>query len=256
VSEPVTVVTGASGGIGEALAYCAAKAGRKIVLVARSADKMKTVAGKIVAAGGRPPEIVVLDLGDPKSVGMLAAALKQKDLKVAELVNNAGYALAGDIEALDHADQVAMIELNVRTLTDLSLQFMGEILEAKGGILNVASTAAFMPGPNMAVYYATKAYVLSFTEALHHELRGRARVTALCPGPVPTGFQARASRSKGLWIAKLSVTSASDVAEAGWRAFERGKRVVIPGFLNKLGVWFVPFTPRSLLLHGVSANSR
>jgi short-subunit dehydrogenase len=133
---------------------------------------------------------------------------------------------------------------------------MAESLEAKGGILNVASTAAFMPGPNMAVYYATKAYVLSFTEALHHELRGRARVTALCPGPVPTGFQARASRGKGLWIAKFSVTSASDVAETGWRAFERGKRVVIPGLLNKLSVWFVPFTPRPLLLRAVSAVSR
>lgn len=256
MSEHVTVITGASGGIGEELAYCAARAGRKVVLVARSADKMKTVAEKIVAAGGKQPEIVALDLGDPKSGEMLAAALKAKNFKVAEIVNNAGYALAGDIEDLDHADQVAMIELNVRMLTDLSLQFMREILEAKGGILNVASTAAFMPGPNMTVYYATKAYVLSFTEALHHELRGRARVTALCPGPVPTGFQARASRGKGLWIAKFSVTSASDVADAGWRAFERGKRVVIPGVLNKLAVWFVPFTPRPFLLHAISAISR
>lgn len=226
------------------------------MLVARSADKMKIVAEKIVSLGGKKPEIVVLDLGDAKAAVALAAALKEKNLKVAELVNNAGYALAGDIEGLDHADQVAMIELNVRMLTDLSLQFLPEILEANGGILNVASTAGFMPGPNMTVYYATKAYVLSFTEALHHELRGRARVTALCPGPVPTGFQARASRGKGLWIAKFSVTSASDVAEAGWRAFERGKRVVIPGFVNKLAVWFAPFTPRPLLLRVVSAISR
>jgi short-subunit dehydrogenase len=248
MSEPVTVITGASGGIGEELAYCAARAGRKVVLVARSADKMKAVADRIKTLGDKEPEIVALDLGDPKCGEALAAALHAKNLKVAEIVNNAGYGLAGRIERLDAADQVGMVDLNIRALTDLTLRFLPEIIGAKGGVLNVASTAAFQPGPNMAIYYASKAYVLSFSEAIWFELKGRARVTTLCPGPVPTGFQARASRGKGLWIAKFSVTSASDVADAGWRAFEAGKRVVVPGFLNKFAAFSAPLTPRPLLL--------
>ncbi len=256
MSEPVTVITGASGGIGEELAYCAARAGRKVVLVARTADKMKTVAEKIVAAGGRQPEIVALDLGDPKSGERLAAALKAKNFKVAEIVNNAGYGLAGRIERLDAADQVGMVDLNIRALTDLTLRFLPEIIEAKGGVLNVASTAAFQPGPNMAIYYASKAYVLSFSEAIWFELKGRARVTTLCPGPVLTGFQARATEGKGLWLARYSTTPADYVAAAGWRAFEAGKRVVIPGFLNKFTAFSAPLTPRPLLLWIASKLSR
>jgi short-subunit dehydrogenase len=248
MSEPVTVITGASGGIGEALAYCAARAGRKLVLVARSADKMKTVADKIVSLGGKQPEIVALDLGDPKSGEQLAGALKAKNFKVAELINNAGYGLTGPVEKLDAADQVGIVDLNIRALTDLTLRFLPEILEAKGGVLNVASTAAFLPGPNMAIYYASKAYVLSFSEAIWFELKGRARVTALCPGPVPTGFQDRATRGKGLFLARLSITSADYVAAKGWRAFERGKRVVIPGMLYQLVLWSAYVTPRPLLL--------
>jgi uncharacterized protein len=248
MSEFVTVITGASGGIGEELAYCAARAGRKVVLVARSADKMKAVADKIVSLGGKQPEIVALDLGDPKSGEALAAALKAKNLKVAEVVNNAGYGLAGRIEKLDPADQVGMIDLNVRALTDLTVRFLPEILEAKGGVLNVASTAAFQPGPNMAIYYASKAYVLSFSEAIWFELKGRARVTTLCPGPVPTGFQARATEGKGLFLARFSTTPADYVADLGWHGFERGKRVVIPGLINKVMGFFVPFTPRLLVL--------
>jgi short-subunit dehydrogenase len=248
MSEPVTVITGASGGIGEELAYCAARAGRKIVLVARSADKMEAVADKIKALGGKEAEIVALDLADPKAGDQLAAALKAKNFTVAEIVNNAGYGLAGRIEQLDAADQVGMVDLNIRALTDLTLRFLPEIIEAKGGVLNVASTAAFQPGPNMAIYYASKAYVLSFSEAVWFELKGRARVTTLCPGPVPTGFQARATGGKELALTKLSNTSADYVAETGWRGFEAGKRVVIPGLLNKLTALFAPLTPRPLVL--------
>ncbi len=248
MSEQVTVITGASGGIGEELAYCAARAGRKVVLVARSADKMKTVADKIATLGGKPAEIIALDLADPKSSEALVSALKAKNLKVAEIVNNAGYGLSGRIEKLDVADQVGMVDLNIRALTDLTLRFLPEIIAAKGGVLNVASTAAFQPGPNMAIYYASKAYVLSFSEAIWFELKGRARVTTLCPGPVPTGFQERATGGKQLSLMKMSTTPADYVAAQGWRAFEAGKRVVVPGLLNRIMTWFVPFTPRRLVL--------
>jgi short-subunit dehydrogenase len=252
----VTVITGASGGIGEELAYCAARAGRKIVLVARSADKMKTVADKIVSLGAPAPEIVALDLGDPKAGEALSRALKDKNLKVFELVNNAGYGLTGPVETLDARDQVGIVDLNIRTLTDLTLRFLPEIIETKGGVMNVASTAAFQPGPNMAIYYASKAYVLSFSEAIWYELKGRARVTCLCPGPVPTGFSHRANKGRKLRLMNLSMTSADFVASRGWERFQRGQRVVVPGVLNEISAMFVPLTPKPLLLWIASRLSR
>ncbi len=252
----VTVVTGASGGIGEELAYCAARAGRKLVLVARSADRMKTVAEKIVAFGAPAPEIVALDLSDPKSGEMLAAALREKNLKVFELVNNAGYGLAGPVEQLDGADQVGIVDINVRALTDLTVRFLPEIIESKGGVLNVASTAAFQPGPNMAVYYASKAYVLSFSEAIWFELKGRARVTCLCPGPVPTGFSARANKGRRLRLMNLSMTSAAFVASRGWERFQRGQRVVVPGIMNEIAATLAPLSPKPLVLWLASKLSR
>lgn len=252
----VTVITGASGGIGEELAYCAAKAGRKLVLVARSADKMKAVAEKIVALGAPAPEIVALDLGNPASGEALANTLKQKNLKVFELINNAGYGLAGPFEALDAADQIGMVDLNMRALTDLTRRFLPEIIEAKGGVMNVASTAAFQPGPNMAVCYASKAYVLSFSEAIWYELKGRVRVTCLCPGPVPTGFSGRANKGQDLRLMKLSMTSADFVASRGWERFQRGQRVVVPGVLNEISTTLAPLTPRALTLSLASRLSR
>ena len=252
----VTVITGASGGIGEELAYCAARAGRKVVLVARSADKMKTIAEKIAALGAPAPEIVALDLADPKSGETLASTLKQKNLKVFELINNAGYGLTGPVEKLDAADQVGMVDLNMRALTDLTLRFLPEIIEGKGGVMNVASIAAFQPGPNMAVYYASKAYVLSFSEAIWFELRGRARVTCLCPGPVPTGFAARANKGGSLRLMKLSMTSADFVASRGWDRFQHGQRVVVPGILNEITTIFAPLMPKALLLWIASRLSR
>jgi short-subunit dehydrogenase len=254
--EAVTVITGASGGIGEAIAHCAAKAGRKLVLVARSAGRMEAVAEQIAASGASRPEIVALDLNERDAADRLGDALAAKNLRAAELVNNAGYGLAGPAETLDRADLVGIVDLNMRALTDLTLRFLPAILQSKGGILNVASTAAFMPGPNMAVYYASKAYVLSFSEALHYELRGRARVTVLCPGPVATGFQARARRSSRPALARFAALSAADVAQTGWSAFERGKRRSVPGLMNKLSVLAVPFVPRALLLAAASRFSR
>lgn len=252
----VTLVTGASGGIGEELAYCAAKAGRKVVLVARSAEKLNEVAQKIAALGAPPAEIIALDLGDAEAGKTLQGELSQRGLRVFELINNAGYGLTGPVETLSQSEQVGMVDLNMRALTDLTLRFLPEIIEGKGGVMNVASTAAFQPGPNMAIYYASKAYVLSFSEAIWFELKGRARVTCLCPGPTPTGFAARAKKDGKLRLMNLSMTSAPFVASRGWERFQRGQRVVVPGIMNEISATFAPLTPKLLVLWLASRLSR
>lgn len=243
----ITLITGASGGIGEELAVVAAKAGRSLVLVARSAEGLSRVAERIAALGVARPETVALDLADTDAADRLADWLAEQSLTVAELVNNAGYGLVGAVAALDRKEQVGIVDLNIRALTDLTLRFLPEILQARGGILNVASTAAFQPGPNMAIYYASKSYVLSFTEALAYELRGRVRVSALCPGPVPTGFQKRSNMEKTR-LSRLPGMAPARVADIGWRGFVAGKRVVIPGFLNKMTAFFGPRVPRAAVL--------
>lgn len=244
----VTLITGASGGIGEALARVAAKAGRRLVLVARSAERVNAVADAIAAEGHLRPDTVALDLGEAGAADRLAEALARRGLMVCELVNNAGYGLVGPAAELDRSTQVGIVDLNVRALTDLTVRFLPEILAERGGILNVASVASFLPGPGMAVYYASKAYVLSFSEALSAELAGQVRVTALCPGPTPTGFQERANPGGEDMFRLLPKMSAERVAEIGWRGFERGKRVVIPGVINRLIAFFAPRSPRSLVL--------
>ena len=259
MATSVTVITGASGGIGAALAHRAAKAGRKLVLVARSAKGLKKVADAIAKGGQARPETIAMDLARPGAADRLADRLKKRRLSVSELVNNAGYGLVGHTHKLDRAAQLGIVDLNVRALTDLTLRFLPEIVAARGGVLNVASTAAFQPGPQMNAYYASKAYVLFFTEALHHELKGRVRVTALCPGPTPTGFIERASPGRAIRLSLLPQMSAATVAEAGWRGFAHGKRVVIPGLVNKIGAFSAPFTPRPILLNMVAmlqANRR
>jgi short-subunit dehydrogenase len=243
----ITLITGASGGIGEELAYCAAKAGRNLVLVARSAKELSRVAERIKSDGHARPETFALDLTEPNAGEKLANFLKGQSLTVSELVNNAGWGLVGAVTSLDREQQMNTIDLNICALTDLTIRFLPEILSVRGGILNVASTAAFQPGPFMAIYYASKSYVLSFSEALSYELRGRVRVTALCPGPVPTGFQKRANMGKTR-ISQLPGTPPAKVAETGWRGFEAGKRIVIPGFFNKLTAFFAPRVPRKPVL--------
>ena len=191
---------------------------------------------------------MVSDLGEPGAADRILAALADEGARVTELVNNAGFGLTGDAALLDRAEQVAMIDLNVRALTDLTLACLPAIRSAKGGILNVASTAAFQPGPGMAVYYATKAFVLSFSEALWEELRGEGvRVTALCPGPTATGFQARARMDARLLDVVRPMSSAA-VARAGADGFLRGDRVVVPGLMNKVTAALGPLAPRRLLL--------
>ena len=190
--KPVALITGASAGIGAELARVFARNGHELVLVARREDRLIALADEIAAAGRPRPAVLAIDLEQRDAVARIAAELASRGLEPAIVVNNAGFGLAGTAADLDRDEQLGMIDLNIRALTELSLAFVDSLARHRGGILNVASVAAFLPGPGMAVYYASKAYVLSFSEALHRELKPRGiRVTALCPGPVPTEFQAR-----------------------------------------------------------------
>lgn len=255
-ARPLTLITGASGGIGAELARVFAAHGHDVALAARSADKLEALADEIAEAAParRRPLVVALDLMAPGAATQLAATLESAGAQVEMLVNNAGFGLAGQADQLDRAEQLSMIDLNIRALVDLTLTFSPQIEARHGAILNVASTAAFQPGPGMAVYYATKAFVLSFSEALSQELGGRGvSVTALCPGPTQTDFQKRAGFDSSMLLTRAAAMSARDVAEAGYAGLVRGKRLVVPGVMNKLTAFLAPFTPHALLLPLVAA---
>jgi short-subunit dehydrogenase len=245
--KPVTVITGASAGIGVALAEVFAERGHEIVLIARRAPQLKALADRIAETGKRRPHVLVVDLARSDATVRIADELRQEGLEPEYMVNNAGYGLLGPAAKLDRGEQLAMIDLNMRTTTDLSLRFMESLVRRKGGILNVASVAGFFPAPGMAVYHATKAYVLSFSEALHHEMKGQVRVTALCPGPVETEFQTRAGVPKGYFPSLLS-RSAERVAREGYEGLMNGKRVVVPGSANKVLVFLPRILPRTWTL--------
>jgi short-subunit dehydrogenase len=252
--RPVTVVTGASSGIGVALARVFARHGHALALVARREDRLDRLADDIAATGAPRPIVIAVDLAQPGCAAVVGAALTAAGAEPQFVVNNAGFGLVGPAGSRDRAEQLLMIDVNMRALTELSLAFVDSLARHKGGLLNVGSVAGFLPGPGSAVYYASKAYVLSFTEALHSELESRGiKVSVLCPGPVPTEFAARAGvkveRSPG-----LLTKSADDVAEAGYRGLMRGKRTVVVGFANKLVVLLARVLPRRLLLRLVGAR--
>jgi hypothetical protein len=252
--RPVTVITGASAGIGVALARVFARNGHALALVARRADRLEALADEIAATGAPRPIVIVADLTQAGSARRIADALGAAGAEPQYMVNNAGFGLLGRAAARDRAEQLAMIDLNVRALTELSLAFVDSLTRQRGGILNVGSVAGFLPGPGMAVYYASKAYVLSFSEALHSELKGQGvRVTVLCPGPVPTEFGARAGSKNGLAPEVLTL-SADAVAEAGYHGLMQGRRVVVPGALNKLITLLIRLIPRRLLLAAVDSR--
>ncbi len=251
VTERVTLITGASAGIGTELARVFASHGHRLALVARRADRLTALAAEITAAGGAAPIIIPCDLVQPDSGDRIAEALAAAGLEVEYVVNNAGFGVFGRAVQRDRSDQLDMIAVNIRALTDLSLRFSDQLIRNRGGLLNVGSIAGFLPGPGMAVYYATKAYVLSFTEAMRAELAPHGvRVTVLCPGPVPSEFQARAGFRPGFDSAVLKVLPAA-VAQQGYRGLMANKRAVMPG----LGIKIVPFLlrlfPRSFVLEAV-----
>ena len=251
MTERVTLITGASAGIGTELARIFASNGHRVALVARRADRLATLAAEIAVAGRPAPIVIPCDLKQPDAGDKIAAALAAEAVEVEYVVNNAGFGLFGNAVELDRAEQLDMISVNIRVLTDLSLRFSDQLIRHRGGILNVSSIAGFLPGPGMAVYYASKAYVLSFTEALRGELGSRGvRVTALCPGPVPSEFQVRAGFEPGFDSAILNV-SAPDVAKAAYRGLMANKRVVLPGGI-KIVPFMLRFFPRGFILAAVS----
>ena len=251
MTERIALITGASSGIGTELARVFASNGHRVAMVARRADRLMELAGEIAASGGAAPMVIPCDLQQPDAGDKIAAALAAEGVEVEFVVNNAGFGLFGNAIELDRAEQLGIIAVNIRAMTDLSLRFSDQLIRHRGGILNVGSIAGFLPGPGMAVYYASKAYVLSLSEALRAELAPcGVRVTALCPGPVPSEFQARAGFEPGFDSAVLNVC-ASDVAQAGYRGLMANKRAVLPG----LGIKIVPFLlrlfPRGFILAAV-----
>src|SRR6185295_14495327 len=255
-AKPVTLITGASSGIGVSLAHVFARHGHEVVLAARRAAELSAVADAIAAAGAARPHAIAMDLGGEGAADRLADELSTRGLEPQYVVNNAGFGLLGRAASLGRAEQRAMIDINVGALTDLSLRFVGSLARRRGGILNVASIASFLPGPGMAVYHGTKAYVLSFSEGLRRELAPKGiRVTVLCPGPVLTGFQARAGVN-GVHYPRGFLRTADQVARAGYDGLMRGRRVVVPGLPNKIVPWLPRLLPRGMLAERVYAKLR
>ena len=244
--RPVTLVTGASSGIGSEIARIFAAHGHELVLVARRGGELTSLADEIEKTGSCRPTILAFDLTCEHAIGQIADALTGLHLEPQFVVNNAGFGLLGRAAELDLSLQLRMIDLNIRALTELSLRFIDSLERHKGGILNIASVLAFLPGPEMALYHATKSYVLSFSEALHEELRAKGiRVTTLCPGPVDTEFQVRV----GGYLARRLIRSAGRVAREGYEGLMNRKRVVLPGTETGFFPFFRASSPRAFCSH-------
>lgn len=242
------VITGASSGIGAELARVFAARGYSLVLTARRHERLEALAEEIQLAHRVQVEAMALDLEDREAPQDLVEMLRDRGVRVHTLVNNAGFGLRGNFATLPFERQIAMIDLNVRALTALSrLMLPGMLEQGRGGILNVASTAAFQAGPFMAVYYATKAFVLSFSEALHEEAKPRGvTVTALCPGPTESEFYATADLESSK-LFKQGTMSAAEVARMGVDGYEAGKAIVVTGTTNWLGTLGAKFLPRAMI---------
>ncbi|HYI63283.1 MAG TPA: SDR family oxidoreductase [Allosphingosinicella sp.] len=243
MAHGVTLITGASAGLGAEFARQCAARGEALALVARRRDRLEALKAEL----GADVHIFAADLSPPGAARSLIAALEAEGLTVDTLINNAGFGLAGRFAGNPLGRQSEMVDLNVRTLVELChLVLPAMRARGRGAILNVASTAAFQPGPNMAVYYASKAFVLSFTEALHHELKGTGvKVSALCPGPTESEFSDVAdSHSPTLERMKMP---AAPVVRAGLAGLDANKAVVIPGFRNKIGAQASRFLTRAAM---------
>lgn len=247
--RPVALVTGASSGIGLELATLLARDGYDLVLVARSRERLENIGKGLREEFGATSTVVARDLSDPDSPRAVAQEVESRGLPIQVLVNNAGLGVYGFFAQTPLERERAMIQVNAVAVTELTKRFLpGMLQRRRGRILNVASTASFQPGPLMAVYYATKAYLLSFSEALANETAGSGvTVTALCPGPTLTEFQKEAGVEATHLFHSPLVLDAKTVALAGYRGMQRGKRVVVPGFGNRVLVSAVRFTPRRLV---------
>ncbi|WP_226585036.1 SDR family NAD(P)-dependent oxidoreductase [Halobacillus litoralis] len=245
--KPTALITGASGGIGYELSLLFSKAGYDLIVVARSEDKLLELKNEL---NGHPVTIIPQDLSEPGAAQVVFDKVKELGLTITVLVNNAGFGLNGSFEELPLLDQQKMLQVNVNALTELTHLFLPEIKAARfrsipKGVLNVASTAAFLPGPKMAVYYASKAYVLSFSEALVEELKETSvTISTLCPGATDTNFF-KAAQAENTKLVKQTMSPES-VAKSGFLGFVKGKRVVVPGAMNQGMAYASKLLPRSL----------
>lgn len=244
------LITGASAGLGKEMASLFAADGHDVVLVARQKAKLEEVAHAIETAHPKVKAgVIAADLGDPKAPAHIEEVVKTRGLEVDYLVNNAGFGSNGRFVDLDLARELQMIDVNCRALLELTHRFAKPMVERKSGkILNIASTAGFQPGPFMATYYASKAFVVSFTEALAYELRGTGvTVTCHCPGATATDFASTAGNDKSKLFQRSGVADAKAVATHAYEAMKAGEVLAVHGALNWLGVVGTRLTPRSLL---------
>jgi short-subunit dehydrogenase len=255
MNNETVLLTGASSGIGRELARCFAADGSRLILVARTVSALETLARELRECHGIEVIVRAADLANPGAPAELHAAFKQSGLSVDVLINNAGFGAHGRMLELPLARQLDMVQVNVTALTHLTRLFLPDMVSRRsGGVLNVASTAAFQPGPGMAVYYATKAYVLSFTEALAEELRGTGvTATALCPGPTADTNFGVAAQFKGPDLLTKGALPAATVARFGHKAFRRSRCVAIPGVRNRLLTFAVRLAPRAVIRKAVRA---
>ena len=242
------LITGASSGIGYELAVLFAADGFDCILVARSHGKLQELAARLEGEHRVKTLVLAKDLSKPSAVDEIYEEVSAASMEVDVLVNNAGFPVYGLFVETDLAAELEMLQVNVVALTALTKLFVKGMVERRAGrILNLGSTAAFLPGPLMAAYYASKAYVLSFSEALAGELQGTGvTVTCLCPGPTRTGFQKRGALEDSRLV-QGQIAGARSVAQAGYRGMMAGKTVMIPGFTNKLVPWIVRVSPRGVL---------
>ncbi|MBE9007915.1 SDR family oxidoreductase [Fortiea sp. LEGE XX443] len=247
--KQTALITGASGGIGYEFVKLFAQDGYNLVLVARSEQKLNQIADELKRKFGIEVKVIAQDLANPAAPEEIFSELQQASIKIDVLINNAGFAIYGLFHETDLTAELQMLQVNVMCLTHLTKLFLEDMLkQGYGKILNLASTAAFQPGPLMAVYYASKAYVLSFSEAIANELEGTGvSVTALCPGPTESGFQKRAAMEDSKLVSGQKIMDAETVAKIGYDALFDNKPVVVPGLKNKLLTETVRFTPRRLV---------
>jgi short-subunit dehydrogenase len=244
----LALITGASSGIGRALTSEFAAHGYDVILSARSVSKMEAHAAELEKRCGITAHVIAADLETPAGATELHAEVKRRGLTLNALVNNAGYGAFGEFEAMPLDSQLGMMQLNMTSLVALTKLFLPDLLATKGKLLNLSSTAAFQPGPYMAVYYATKGFVLSFSEALAAELAETGvTVTALCPGPTISGFQDKAAMHHSAMVKGKRLPASEEVARKGFRAFRRGRRVYIPGWKNWILAQLPRFSPRRLV---------
>lgn len=248
VHTPTALITGASSGIGRELAREFALNGFSLVLSARGLPELEALAAELRTAHQTEAHVIAADLSTASGAFDLVDAIHARGLHVTHLINNAGYGLFGEFVSSNLDDEQRMMTLNMVSPMVLCKRLLPTILQARGKIMNVASTAAFQPGPYMAVYYASKAFVLSFSEALAEELTDTGvTVTALCPGPTASGFQHRAAMHDSALVKGKQLPTSAEVAQAAFKAMQRGQRVYIPGVVNWLFAQSIRFTPRRLV---------